>query len=116
MVKTGLLKKSGDAYEQADAHLKGSSEVMPVALRSMHSEMADFAKEAIEQFPPSERNFTGLTMGLSAEDYELVLQELECCRKKVAQIALKSRGTERVYRLNLQLFPLTWGGSKNEED
>ena len=116
MVKAGLLKRKGEAYEQSDAHLKGASEVMPVALRSMHCEMADFAKEAIEQFPPSERNFTGLTMGLSAEDYQQVLQELELCRKRIAQIALKSRGTERVYRLNLQLFPLTWGGSKNEED
>lgn len=110
MVKTGLLKKKGEGYEQADAHLKGSSEVMPVALRSMHREMAQFAEEAIEKFPASERNFTGLTMGLSAEDYEQVLQELELCRKKITQIALKSRSVERVYRLNLQLFPLTWGG------
>ena len=112
MVKTGLLKKKGDAYEQSDNHLKGTSSVMPVALRSMHREMAQFAEEAIEKFPPSERNFTGLTMGVSAEDYEQILQELELCRKKIAQIALKSRGTERVYRLNLQLFPLTWGEDK----
>jgi len=112
MVKAGLLKKKGEGYEQADAHLKGSSEVMPVALRSMHREMAQFAEEAIEKFPPSERNFTGLTMGLSAEDYEQVLQELELCRKKITQIALKSRAVERVYRLNLQLFPLTWGEDK----
>ena len=112
MVKAGLLKKKGEGYEQADAHLKGSSEVMPVALRSMHREMARFAEEAIEKFPPSERNFTGLTMGLSAEDYEQVLQELELCRKKITQIALKSRAVERVYRLNLQLFPLTWGEDK----
>ena len=51
-------------------------------------------------------------MGLSAEDYEQVLQELELCRKKITQIALKSRAVERVYRLNLQLFPLTWGEDK----
>ena len=112
MVKAGLLKKKGDVYEQSDAHLKGTSEVMPVALRSMHSRMADFAKEAIEQFPASERNFTGLTMGISAEDYEQILNELEVCRKRISQIALNSRGTERVYRLNLQLFPLTWGEDK----
>ena len=115
MVKTGLLKKNGSDYEQSDKHLKGSSEVMPVALRSMHREMADFAKEAIDKFPPSERNFTGLTMGVSAEDYKLILKELEACRKRISQIALQSKAVERVYRLNLQFFPLTWGEDKDEE-
>ena len=114
MVKAGLLKKNGDAYVQADKHLKSSSSIVSMALRSMHREMATFAKEAINRFAPSERNFTGLTMGISAEDYKQILQELDTCRKKIAQIALNSRGTERVYRLNLQLFPLTWGEDKND--
>ncbi|SHK42363.1 MULTISPECIES: TIGR02147 family protein [unclassified Fibrobacter] len=108
MVRIGLLKKNGDNYVQADKHLKGMTSAVSVALRYMHREMAHFAEEAIIRFTPSERNFTGLTMGISAEDYKKILQELDVCRKKVAQIALNSRGTERVYRLNLQLFPLTW--------
>lgn len=117
MVKTGLLKRNGDTYEQTDKHLKGKSDIMPVALRSMHREMASFAEEAIDRYAPSERNFTGLTMGISAEDYDKILQELDACRKKIAQIALNSRGTERVYRLNLQLFPLTWKeGEGNGEE
>ena len=108
MVRVGLLKKNGDTYQQVDKHLKGMTSAVSVALRYMHREMAHFAEEAIIRFTPSERNFTGLTMGISAEDYKKILQELDVCRKKIAQIALNSRGTERVYRLNLQLFPLTW--------
>jgi uncharacterized protein (TIGR02147 family) len=81
---------------------------MPVVLRSMHREMGSFGTEAIDRYAPSERNITGLTMGISAEDYEKIVQELDACRKRITQIALNSRGTERVYRLNLQLFPLTW--------
>lgn len=113
MLRVGLLKKNGDAYVQADKHLKGLTSAVSVALRYMHQEMAHFAEEAIIRFTPSERNFTGLTMGVSAEDYKKILQELDACRKKVAQIALNSRGTERVYRLNLQLFPLTWKEDKS---
>lgn len=100
MVKTGLLKRRGETYEQTDKHLKGASDIMPVVLRSMHREMASFGKEAIDRFAPSERNFTGLTMGISAEDYKQIVQELDACRKRITQIALNSRGTERVYRLN----------------
>ena len=54
-------------------------------------------------------------MGVSAEDYKLILKELEACRKRIAQIALQSKAVERVYRLNLQFFPLTWGEDKDEE-
>ena len=108
MVKAGLLKKKGNAFEQVERHLKGAPEIMSVALRSMHHQMARFADEAVDRFAPSERNFTGLTMGVSEEDYKQIVLELDACRKRIAQIALNSRGTERVYRLNLQLFPLTW--------
>ena len=108
MVRSGLLKRKGSMYEQTDKHLKGASDIMPVVLRSVHREMASFAEEAIDRYAPSERNFTGLTMGISAEDYGRIVQELNDCRKKITQIALNSRGTERVYRLNFQLFPLTW--------
>jgi len=54
-------------------------------------------------------------MGLSAEDYEKIVQKIKAFRKEIAEIALKSRATERVYRLNLQLFPLTWKNGENDD-
>ena len=113
MVKAGLLRKNGDAYEQVDKHLTGSPDVMSFAMHTMHHEMIHFADKALEQFSVKERNFSGLTMGISDEDYEKIVFELDACRKRIVQIALNSRGTERVYRLNLQLFPLTWEEGKN---
>lgn len=113
MVNAGLLKKNGDAYEQVDRHLTGSPEIMSVAMRSLHHEMIHFADEALEKFSSTERNYSGLTMGISDEDYEQIVQEIDACRKRIAQIALKGRGVGRVYRLNLQLFPLTWEEGKN---
>jgi uncharacterized protein (TIGR02147 family) len=70
-------------------------------------EMADFAKDAIDKFPTDERNFTGITMGIDDEDYEKILKELETCRKRIISIATAKKGGNRVYRLNLQMFPLT---------
>ena len=113
MVDAGLLKKNGDAYEQVDRHLTGSPEIMSVAMRSLHHEMIHFADEALEKFSSTERNYSGLTMGISDEDYAQIVQEIDACRKRIAQIALKGRGVGRVYRLNLQLFPLTWEEGKN---
>jgi len=115
MVRVGLLKRNGHAYEQTDKYLKGTTGVVSVALRSMHREMAAFAEKAIDEFDVSERNFSGLIMGLSAEDYEKIVQKIKAFRKEIAEIALKSRATERVYRLNLQLFPLTWKNGENND-
>jgi uncharacterized protein (TIGR02147 family) len=46
-------------------------------------------------------------MGIDDEDYAEILKELEACRKRIISIATAKKGGNRVYRLNLQLFPLT---------
>lgn len=40
---------------------------LPMLVRAMHREMAEFAKDAIEKYPVEERNFTGITMGINEE-------------------------------------------------
>lgn len=102
-----LKKVAGDVYEQVDKSLKVSVAALPMLVRNMHREMADFAKDAIEKFATDERNFTGVTMGIDDEDYEKILKELENCRKRIISIATAKKGGNRVYRLNMQLFPLT---------
>ena len=102
-----LKKTSDDTYEQVERSLQMSVAAMPTLVREMHKEMADFAKNAIEKFPVEERNFTGITMGIDDEDYAEILKELEACRKRIISIATAKKGGNRVYRLNLQLFPLT---------
>jgi uncharacterized protein (TIGR02147 family) len=108
LTRAKFLKKTAeDVYEQVDRSLQMSVAAMPMLVRTMHKEMADFAKDAIDKFPTDERNFTGITMGIDDEDYEKILKELETCRKRIISIATAKKGGNRVYRLNLQMFPLT---------
>ena len=102
-----LKKTANDTYEQVERSLQMSVAAMPTLVREMHKEMADFAKDAIEKYPVEERNFTGITMGIDDEDYAEILKELEACRKRIISIATAKKGGNRVYRLNMQLFPLT---------
>ena len=46
-------------------------------------------------------------MGIDDKDYAEILKELENCRKRILSIATAKKGGTRVYRLNLQMFPLT---------
>jgi uncharacterized protein (TIGR02147 family) len=108
LTRAKFLKKTAeDVYEQVDRSLQMSVVAMPTLVRAMHKEMAEFAKDSIEKFPIDERNFTGITMGIDDEDYEKILTELETCRKRIVSIATAKKGGNRVYRLNLQMFPLS---------
>ncbi len=108
LTRAKFLKKTAeDVYEQVDRSLQMSVAAMPMLVRAMHKEMAEFAKDSIEKYPIDERNFTGITMGIDDEDYEKILTELETCRKRIVSIATAKKGGNRVYRLNLQMFPLS---------
>ena len=115
LTRAKFLKKTADnVYEQVDRSLQMSVAAMPVLVREMHKEMASFAKDAVEKYLVDERNFTGVTMGIDDEDYAEILKELEKCRKRIISIASAKKGGNRVYRLNMQLFPLTDKVQKQE--
>lgn len=107
MVQAGFLKKQGKNYVQTDKAILGSSEKIPKAIRNMHKQMAWFAEKAVENFPVSDRNFSGMTIAVNRANYEQIVEELNICRKKIAEIISAAEDCDRIYRLNLQLFPLT---------
>ena len=110
MCHAEFLKKVGeDAYEQTEKVVTGSTEAIPLALRSMNRQMSKFATEAIDEIPPEKRHITGVTLGMSESTYQWLVQKLETLRQQVVAMAAKEKEYDKVYRLNLQLFPLTKG-------
>lgn len=108
LVRANFLKKiSSNTYEQVNRSLQVSSTVLSTLVRAMHKEMAHIAHDAIEKYSTNERNFTGITMGIDDQSYSEILKELESCRKRIISIATAQKSGNRVYRLNMQLFPLT---------
>ena len=109
LVKAGFLKKDEEGrFVQTDKFITtGPLDVTPVAVRGMHRQMGEFALEAIEGVAQNERHFSGLTMGLTHEAYEEIVQEIDACRKRIAAIATRDSEIDDVYRLNMQLFPIT---------
>jgi uncharacterized protein (TIGR02147 family) len=113
MTHADFLEKVGeDTYRQTEKVVTGSSEAIPLALRSMNRQMARFAASAIDNIPPEDRHITGATMGLSKTTYRWLVQKLETLRQQVVAMAAKEKEYDKVYRLNLQLFPLTKGEEK----
>ena len=107
LTKAGLLKKAGDsAFVQAETSITGTPDATRLALRGMHRQMSKLATPALD-LPVEQRNFSGVTMGVSRESYERIVEVLDECRRQIIAIAADDKNIDQVYRLNLQLFPLT---------
>lgn len=69
--------------------------------------MGQLALQALDGMPESERHFSGITLGIPKNVYGKIETELAKCRRRIIAIATESDETEQIYRLNLQMFPLT---------
>ena len=116
LVHAGFLKQVGEnVYVQTEKSVEGSKEGLPLAIRSMHREMGNLAVDSLDRFTADKRNVTGVTMGIDCKTYERIVHELDACRKKITAIAEECNCIKQVYRLNLQLFPLSKEVANKEE-
>lgn len=107
LTKAGLLHRAEDgSYSQAETFVSGSTEATRLAIRGAHREMAGLAAKALD-LPVTERNFSGVTVGVSEDSYQRIVKELDECRRKIIAIATEDKDINQVYRVNLQFFPLT---------
>lgn len=100
---TGELKKNRSLIE--------SPEDIPVALvRKLQSQLMYLGLESLYQDQPMDREFGTLTMSLTKAEFEEIKFKLRQMRKGIHKdnsiARMKSKG-ERVYQLNIQLFPVT---------
>ena len=108
LIKAKLLKKdkSGN-YQQTDKAIKMAPvEAVPLAARDLQRQMGEFAIQSLD-LPLSERVMSGYTLGLTHRAYERIKKEVDEFYRRVVAIATEEDETDRVYRLNVQLFPMS---------
>ncbi|MBR2271460.1 MAG: TIGR02147 family protein [Fibrobacter sp.] len=108
LLKAGFLKKDGEkVYSQTEQTVISSKEALPIAIRTMHKEMANMAARAVDRYSASERYFTGVTLSVNQEASERIAKELDACCRKVLAIANEYSDQDQVCRINFQFFPVT---------
>ena len=116
LMRAGLLKKDKNGtYVQTEKSISmGPVDAVPVAAREMQRQMGEFAVKAMD-LPLSERDMSGVTMGITHRAYEQIKKEIADFRRRIVAIASADDDTEQVYRLNVQLFPLSERLGKKRE-
>lgn len=103
-----LIHKHPDGYyEKTEQVLSTGESWMSIAITNFQMKTAELAKDAIQNYPKEIREFSTLTLSISQETFESIRERVKCFRQELLQIAKQDTQADRVYHLNVHLFPFT---------
>ena len=113
LAELGLIARKDDGTWQATStFLHTDPDVQSLLVPKVHQSMTRLAEEAITRFPTDERYFSSSTVSLSEKTYHEIIELIRSTRKEVLRRVGEDPAPDRVYHLNMQLFPLTAGNAK----
>jgi len=102
-----LRKGPSGTLERTDPNLTTGEGISPDILSGYQIQTMELARNALEALPSNQRNFSTLTLSISASTYQAVLEELRAFRRRVLTMAAETEEPDRVIQMNFQVFPLT---------
>jgi uncharacterized protein (TIGR02147 family) len=116
----GFIATNGKgAYRVVDKAIASAPELLQLAVHSFHRQTAEIACKALNELPWKRRNFSGVTLGISASAYDTVCKKIEDFRIDLLELASRDTNPDEkqgVYHLNLQLFSVSQdsGNERNQ--
>ena len=102
-----LIKKDENGkYVLTESAITTGDRTSKLALRGYHQHCLKLASESIDRDPPGNRHISGLTLGISQEGYERIVERINALRKEIALIAEEDQGSDRVFQMEFALFPV----------
>ena len=96
-----------------------NADKIPTALvRKLQSELIYLGLESLFRDEPTDREISGFTLAMTEDEFQMVRHELRKVRKDLQSKLMMEREKkpgERVYQVNVQLFPLTEPSSSSLE-
>lgn len=119
LLASGELTQNAETGEVTKGReLMAGSEDVPVAMvRKLQAELIYLGLESLFQDQVNDREFGAATLSLTEKEFEQLKFELRQFRKRWAKdigVARKTEKGDRVFQLNIQLFPVTKSGEKKE--
>ena len=102
-----IRKEPGGNFVPTNNVLTTGKSWKSIAVRSFQQQSIRLAMEALERFPASQRDISTVSIAVAQDDLEEIKQVTSEYRRTVLQIASASEKPDRVYQLNVQLFPMS---------
>ena len=102
-----LIKKDDNGkYILTESAITTGDRTSKLALRGYHQQCLKLAADSIDRDPPGTRHISGLTLGISQEGYERIVERINAFRKEIALLAEEDEGSDKVFQLQFALFPV----------
>jgi len=104
----GMIRMKNDGYyELTDGFITTGEQWRSIAIRTFQKESCSLAAQALDSVPPGERDISTVTLSLNEEGLNRIRDSLATLRREVVEVAASCEPVDRVYQINLQLFPVS---------
>ena len=108
MKKLKLIKKKPDGtFGLTSAMVTTGEQWRSLAIAAFQEETMRLAMESLRRIPKEQRNISTVTVTLAENDLDDANAILKECRTALLKLAEGRKNPERVYQINMQLFPVT---------
>lgn len=110
LMRLGLAKKDAQGrWRQTDPVLTTGGQVHADVVIAFQKQMLELALGAYASTSPNERLMSSTTFGISEETFELFRKKIREFKAELLELARMDSKPERVFQLNMNLFPLSRG-------
>lgn len=111
MEKLGLITKQDTQWKLTGKNMSTPNNIPNAKIRAAHRQHIERAIESLEKDPVDSRDITGITMAINSNKINDAKRLIQDFRRRLSAF-LEAGNRDSVYRLNVQLFPLTQENSK----
>jgi uncharacterized protein (TIGR02147 family) len=102
-----IVKKPGGGYCLTNKIVTTGEECTSIAVKSFQEETMRLALESLYRHPAEKRNISTVTITIAESDLDEINQMIKTFRAALLNYAQDAKNPDKVYQLNVQLFPLT---------
>lgn len=108
LIKLGMIKRRRDRTCYLTNEIITSGEqCRSIAVKAFQEETIRLAGESLYRHPKEKRNISTVTITISEKNLERINDKIREFRETLLKYAHEEAHADRVYQLNIQLFPLT---------
>ena len=110
--RVGLVERDDDGrLRPRDVQITTGAKTRSLAVRNYHRAMLSLGSEALDREPIERRNVSSLTVNITPDKYEQIIERVFELRRDILEIVDTDDGSvdesQDVYQLEISLFPLT---------
>lgn len=107
--QSGLLgRKSNGTFSVKERFITSGADIPQVVINRVLMQFMDLAKQSVDGVPKHQRSLLTLTVSVSEKGWDKIREKIDRFRREIlSMVNEEDDAIDRVYHLNLHLFPVT---------